>query len=344
GRVSLVPPGEPLEELTTIEIGRVNQRGERPVLMYAGDSASVTVSLSAGAADVDAASFRDAWVRDLDRGTPNVLWKSRDVVEMGGARWLKLVFAFPRRVGSEMREVDEELYLTPFQGRTLTVAFAGPPRLVPVLAQSAATLEVHDCRVLRPMSAWLDSAGLATAAAALPAPRLPEGMKPLFRVVFDTAGAVQMVEPVYDQVPAEYAAAAVAAIRANLKPQPHWRTSTWHLVRVSGGPAPRVDDPEVVERAAVLQDRDWVSRELGQLSRSLVFRPGATRQVAPGIYVRLRVRADGRVDRESVQLERASGVERIDRAVLGIARAMTFEPGQVDGIRAVTWIVVPMGV
>jgi TonB family protein len=73
-----------------------------------------------------------------------------------------------------------------------------------------------------------------------------------------------------------------------------------------------------------------------------MFRRGTSRQAAPGFYVRMHVGADGKVDRESIQLVRGSGVQSLDQQILGLARAATFFPGQVGGLPATTWTVMPM--
>jgi hypothetical protein len=339
GRVSLVPP-EVTDELTSVEIARMDRKESRPLAAFAGDSVWVSLRLTGAVAEVDSPAYLAAWVRRLEAGVPaNIGWIARDVVELGGRRWLHLDLVFRRGRGGEVHEV---IYATSFLGGTLIVSLGGPPRHTRALEESVATLVVRDCAVARPLEAWVDSAALARAAAALPAPPLPAQMKPIFRVTFDTAGAVERVEPVYAQIPADYAAAATAAIRANLKPQPRWREPVGYLVRVMGGDTGRVDNPEVVERSPMVENYYDIARELGAAGSSLRFRPGSARRAAPGFYVRMRVLADGRLDRESIQPLRTAGVASLDGAILRIVREIQFTPGEVDGFPAVTWAVIPL--
>jgi hypothetical protein len=340
GRISLVPP-EGMEELTSIQASHWLPRSETPPLrVFAGDTAAVWLRYFSVVADVESPVFQAAMEQVLGGEHPDrISWISREVVEQGGARWLRLEYTFRPRRGGESLSI---FYATGFQGRILTAWFTGPRRVREALARSAATLEVRDCRVSRPLRAWVDSAAVARAAAALEPPQMPTDMKPIFRVTFDTAGVVETVEPVFTQIPAPYADAVVAALRAAVRPKPRSRYPTAHLVRVVGGAAPLVDSPELIERAPVVRDPEWIGRRLGDLSNMLMFRPGTSRRAAPGFYVRMRVLPDGKVDRESVQLLRGSGVQWLDEAIVGIARRTSFRPGEVDGFAARTWVVLPM--
>ncbi|HEX9937782.1 MAG TPA: hypothetical protein VGB15_11690, partial [Longimicrobium sp.] len=339
GRISLVP-GDSMDELTSVELGRVVREGTRPALAFTGDSAVVWLQFLSTRSDVSSPAFREAMERWLGGQSPEqVGWVSREVVEQGGARWLRMEFTYKTRRGEDRVGF---LYATPFQGRTLTARFAGPPATREALARSAATLEARDCRVSRPLWAWVDSAAIARAAAALPAPQLPADMKPLFRVTFDTAGVVESVEPVFEQVPAAYAEPVVAALRAAVKPQPRSRRAAEYLVRVVGGAQPLVDSPELIERMPEIRDPTVVGQQLGTVSRALRFRPGTSRRAARGFYVRMRVLPDGKVDRTSVQLTRGTDIEWLDEQILSVARSIRFRPGEVDGFAARSWVVLPM--
>jgi hypothetical protein len=339
GRISLVP-ADSMDELTSVELGRVVREGTRPALAFTGDSAVVWMQFLSTPSDVSSPAFRASMERWLGALSPEqVGWVSREVVEQGGARWLRMEFTYKTRGGADRVGF---FYATPFQGRTLTARLVGPPGTREALARSAATLEARDCRVSRPLWAWVDSAAVARAAAALPAPQLPADMKPLFRVTFDTTGVVESVEPVFEQVPADYAEPVVAALRAALKPQPRSRRATQYLVRVVGGAQPLVDSPELIERMPEIRDPMVVGQQLGNLRRTLMFRPGTSRRAARGFYVRMRVLPDGKVDRTSVQLTRGTEVDWLDEQILSVARSIRFRPGEVDGFAARTWVVLPM--
>jgi hypothetical protein len=148
GRISLVPP-EGMEELTSVELVQALRRSEsRPERMYIGDSAVVWLQIDPGALDVGSPASLASLQRRLGGDRPDeITWVSREVVEQGGARWLRLEYTRPtRRAGGSLMI----LYATAFQGRTLIAAFGGPPSAREALARSAATLEARDCRVSRP--------------------------------------------------------------------------------------------------------------------------------------------------------------------------------------------------
>jgi hypothetical protein len=337
GRLTLAPVEE--GTLTPAAILRTSPE-EPPLRVGMGDSARVAFEYLPEVAMIDSASFQ----RNLERriagaSPPNVRWISRGVVEQGGTRWLRMVYMDrPPGAGETYRVV----HVAPLQGRTLAAVFTGLPGQANAIDQAAATLALRDCEVTRPLDAWVDSAGLARAAAQLPPLALPLGVKPVFRVGFDTAGALQAMDPVFDQIPAEYVAAATAAIRANLKAQPGWYDWTSYYVRVAGGPAPVVDRPEVTTRPPVLRNRDWVMARLSDVAGDLALRPGARRQAADGIYVDMRVSSTGEVDVETLRVVHSSGVASVDNTLLGIARRMRFAPGEIDGIPAPVWIRVPL--
>ncbi|HEX8906464.1 MAG TPA: energy transducer TonB [Longimicrobiaceae bacterium] len=83
-----------------------------------------------------------------------------------------------------------------------------------------------------PLSALVDSAALARAVAALPAPRLHRGVPPVFQVTFLRDGPV--VAPLSPQLPAGWAGPVADAIRANLDPRADERADEFYL-RVTPG-------------------------------------------------------------------------------------------------------------
>lgn len=189
-----------------------------------------------------------------------------------------------------------------------------------------------------PLSAFVDSAGVAAAVVALSPPELPEGMMPLFRVFFDSAGEAT-VEPVFDEIPAPYAAAVVEAIRANLAAWPAGK-SGGTMLRVRAGPEPLVDRPEVRTTAPWFADRVF-HRGLEALAQAFARRS----DVPEGSYLaelELHVRADGTPDPETVRLTRAVGDAALDSAVLALVPRMRFHPATVEGIAVRAWVRQPI--
>jgi TonB family protein len=337
GRLTVAPiPGG--VEVTPAVILRT--LGDLPMAAWIGDSAWVSIQFLPDTAMVDSASFQRGLERRIaGEAPPNVRWISREVVELGGARWLRMAY-WDRSMASF--NTYRVVYAAPFQGRTLSAMFAGVPSQATALDQAAATLTLRDCKLAQPLDAWVDSAGLARAAAELPPPALEPGVRPIFRVGFDTAGALLSIDPVFEQIPPEYVAAAAAAIRANLKAQPGWYDWSSYYVRVSGGPAPVVDDPDVTTRAPVWRNEGAIKRRLSNTARTLTYQPDARRSAAAGIYVDFRVSAGGAVDAETIRFVRASGFASVDNAVRDAVRLMRFDPGEIDGIRAPIWVRMPI--
>jgi TonB family protein len=199
------------------------------------------------------------------------------------------------------------------------------------------------------VSALVDSAGLARAVAGLAVPALPQGVRPLFRVDYDSAGAVRDVDPVFREIPAEYAGPVVTALRAHLKPQSPATRLQPSILRVVAGPEPAVDRPTVVEKRPELANEreiDGMKREVARRFglRAGVLQTGSRRIPIPVVrLVRLLVLADGSVDPESVTIStpgpvRLPGFPQVSDApelrdeLVRIARAMRFRPPQVDSV------------
>ncbi|HEU4883244.1 MAG TPA: hypothetical protein VFT45_13380 [Longimicrobium sp.] len=336
GRLSLVPP----QALGSPAAGEIVRGREGPgSITAASDSTSVTMQVLDGVAMPDSASFRRDWLRRVGgRSSHEVRWISHGPVELDGTPWLRMVL----RSRVSQGETYQVIQVASFRGRTVAVTLVGRAGQEDAIDQAAATLELRDCEVTRPLDAWVDSAGLALAAAGLPQPALPAGMKPLFHVWFDTTGVAESVQPVYDRIPADYAAAAIAAIRANLKALAPWGDRRRYLVRVAGGPAPVVDVPEMTIRAPQPTNLEWVQRRLGDVAQSLTYRPGARRLAAPRIYVELLVTASGEIDPGSIQLLEPTGVAAVDDPVRSIVRRIRFRPGEIDGYPADAWVRFPI--
>jgi hypothetical protein len=338
-RISFVPPAG-AAELDEIELARALRGDQRSARVFTGGDARVMMELVAGRpGDVETLAFAKGIETTIGRREEPggyIAWAPRELVDVGGATALKIEFT--RHRGS--RADHRIIYVAPFQGRLLWAEFQGAPAARETLARSAATLEVHDCGLVRPLWTWLDSAAVTGTASRLQAPGLPQHMKPIFRVTFDTTGVLHAVEPVYGQIPSAYADSVAAVLRAAAKPQPPSRRPMTFLVRVEGGPTPRVDEPDVVYRAARPRDPVVLGGALGALARSL--RPEDRRQPPSGFLVWMRVGADGKVDRESVRLLRTSGLQRVDDGIVSIARKTEFRPAEVDGHAASDWVVITM--
>jgi TonB family protein len=188
-------------------------------------------------------------------------------------------------------------------------------------------------------SLLVDSAGLARAVAGLAMPALPQGVRPLFRVEYDSTGAVRDVEPVFREIPAEYAGPVVAALRAHLKPQGASNRPQPSFLRVVAGPEPAVDRPTVVVKTPELantQEIDGMKREAVRRfrirDREVTTLSGGRYRVPEVRVVRLVVLADGSVDPESVQVTTPGDNPELDAELVRIGRAMRFQPPQVDGV------------
>jgi hypothetical protein len=193
-------------------------------------------------------------------------------------------------------------------------------------------------------AALVDSAALARAVAGLTVPALPQGVRPLFRVDYDSTGAVRDVDPVFREIPAEYAGPVVAALRAHLKPQRASNRLQPSILRVVAGPEPVVDRPAVVVKRPELantREIDGMKRQVGRRFgiRAREVQIGGRSIRIPAVrLVRLMVLDDGSVDPESVTIyttgsSTADAPELRDELVR-IGRAMRFQPAQVDGAPA----------
>jgi hypothetical protein len=359
GRVSLVPP-EGLRLLTRAEAEEVFGDVELAIADER-EAAAMSLALADFAPDVDSPEFRADMERRAWASGSVSSWIGTEVVELGGARWLRLEYT-GRLDGSENRS---QVYMTGFQGGALVMMLlALEPEWMPRLVTSAATLEVRDCKLPPPpLAAFLDSTALVRAVSALPAPDLPRGVKPLFRVSFDSTGAVDDVEPISSRIPAGYAGPVRTAIRAHLKPQAPSRGPINTYLRVVAGPEPLVDRPTIVVREPVLANRGGIQGRIGELAARFEQRLGGTEIPQPRVgflrrlllqaqprpsrasefLVRMRVLADGAVDTESIEILRSSSRdEEVKGAVVHIAGLMRFRPATVEGMPASVWVTLPI--
>lgn len=203
--------------------------------------------------------------------------------------------------------------------------------MVPVLAVAADAQPDPAGEAEAPLSTFVDSAGLARAVASLPAPDLPPGITPMFRVTFDTTGAVKEVESISD-LPASYEEPVAAAIRAHLKPQPPSLQPITTFLRVVAGPEPVVDRPELrrVEPPR-LTNGSVLGRALEQAIASFVREGGSATEAAYPAELRFRVLEDGTVDTLSVEVYRSTSIAALDREAVRVIRLARFRPATTEG-------------
>lgn len=357
GRISLVPP-EGLRVLSPMEVRASLGDDYHLAMVDDGEAAAMMISFRDRPPPADVQAHRE-WVETRPRtSSSGETLVASEVMELGGVRWLRLELTGPPDgIGHKM------LYLTSFQGRGLLVTLlAFKPERMPELVKSVATLEVHDCALPpMPLTAFLDSAALVRAVSTLPVPDLPRGVKPLFKVAFDSTGAVDEVTPVFDQIPASFAGPVVAAIRANLKNQSPSREPIHAHVRVVAGPEPLVDRPRIVVREPVLANEGGIRDRIGQLSARFGDRVGGAAIAQPRagflrrllmgsrpswsarFFVRMRVLKDGAVDTGSIEiLHSSSRDEEVNDAVADLVGQMRFRPATVEGIPASVWVTLPI--
>lgn len=140
GRVSLVPPAG---------MDAISPPGKDPQvnLAYASPETSgmIMVALGTEPPVVDSPEYQQMLRQRYEAGFENVEWIAREVVEIGGTRWLRLEFTGEHR-GMSMHQ---QYYLTPFLNGGVIMALVVPastfPAARPELAASVATIRVHDC-------------------------------------------------------------------------------------------------------------------------------------------------------------------------------------------------------
>jgi hypothetical protein len=315
--------------------------GPWPEAAFERDSLGATLTVVDGEAQVDSAAWVQGWVRRQHRtwGMPADSLAG-EVVQMGGARWLRQEY-HPAGRGGVGRHV--RIYTTAFGRSALMAAFfaADVPSVDTLVPPMVASLEVAPCRTVETVSMLVDSAALARAASVIAPPALPPGVLPVFRVSFDTAGAVVGVESLFDSVPADYAASVVAAIRATARRQVPRPYEEWYLLRVAAGPGAMVDLPSIHLRPAVA-DQGPYRRVLTEVLQRMEFAPD-TRSVGTvkGV-LRLRVRADGTIDPASVRIARSTGFAWVDGRLMDGLAKLRFQPATADGIAVAQDISLPV--
>lgn len=208
------------------------------------------------------------------------------------------------------------------------------------------------------ISAFVDSAGLVRALAALAVPELPPGALPLFDVSFDSTGAVHSVRPMFREAPAgythrllpeAYAGPVEAAIRAHLKPQAPSRDPLATHLLVVAGPEPRVECPRILERQPDLHVGQ-ASRELRRIARAFSdSRRDTPLEAEYRTELKFRIGLDGTVDSATVEVIRSTGDAELDRRVVETMNRLHFRPAALGlsedtMVPVKVWVVLPFDI
>jgi hypothetical protein len=136
GRVTLVPPPGM----------QMHQRSKAETVFVDSAGVVVIVSFRQDLPILDSPAYREAMERRLETGFQQLEWISREVVDIGGTRWLRMEFT----TSMEDLSMRQVYYLAPFQGGGLWLAQVAPAsahaQWEAVLAASAATVQLNDCR------------------------------------------------------------------------------------------------------------------------------------------------------------------------------------------------------
>jgi TonB family protein len=192
-----------------------------------------------------------------------------------------------------------------------------------------------------PLSAFVDSAALVQAVAALELPPLPRGVRPLFNIDFDSTGALAEVKPMLPGVPAAYAGPVVEAIRAHALPQEPGRGRDTYL-RVVAGPQPLVDRPELREELPRLRNRAAFLQQVRRSSSRYASAYPVLRAAGMRGEVKFRVLSDGRADLETVQVVRSTGSNHLDEELVAAVLVMRFAPARIEGVPVAVWVTQPV--
>jgi TonB family protein len=187
----------------------------------------------------------------------------------------------------------------------------------------------------------LDSAALLSDAAAL---RLepPRGVRPLFRIAFDSTGQVEEVEAVFAQIPAAYADPVVAAIRARARVQPHSPRGVGTTFQVITGPGARVDRPVLRESQPELSNRVAITRELNHLVGESRIRTKLIAGTPRRVMLRFRLDFDGVPIDSTIAVTHSAGDLELDATASRMISHMRFRAARVDGTPVRVWIELPV--
>jgi len=94
---------------------------------------------------IDMPRYRQALEKELESLHPDLRWIAREVVELGGTRWLRMEYT------ARERETDRhfQMYVTSFRGRTLIVNMQAraseAARWTAEHARVVESIELRDC-------------------------------------------------------------------------------------------------------------------------------------------------------------------------------------------------------
>ncbi|HEU4453983.1 MAG TPA: TonB family protein [Longimicrobium sp.] len=226
----------------------------------------------------------------------------------------------------------------------MTMRFPSLPAILLALGAFATPAAAQDNGVAPPgmpppASFFIDSAAAVRALAALPAVELPEGLPPLFALTFDSTGAVERAEGVFQQLPAAFTGPVSSIIRAHARRQmPSSDPPGTYLRIVTGAGA-------VIERPSFVRWTQPAAINAAAIARRLepvvVRRMEAVGPEGVRLHVGARVLADGTVDTASVKVVGTSGDDELDRQTALAFRQMRFRPATVEGIPVSAWVTVP---
>jgi TonB family protein len=186
-----------------------------------------------------------------------------------------------------------------------------------------------------PLSAFLDSAALVRALAALSVPEQPRELPPLFVVQFDSTGAVEVVESVLEHTPDSYAEPVAHVIRAHVRAEPRLGSQAVFLVAATGSES-FVARKQVTSALPRPIDVVLMSRTSEQVMQRFFSRRDSASLASPYVVqFRFRVEGDGSVDSATVALLASSGDPELDREALHLAQEIRFRPSRLIFLDAV---------
>lgn len=134
GRVSFVPPPG-FKPLTKEQISRKFPRGNPPQHVFANESQSVSVAVTLSAARLapeQLEEFKAAMEQMLPRGTPGLVWITREFVTFGGRRWMHLEMTST----AIDTDIHNHMYATSFAGQALFFNFNATVKDYPAAKES----------------------------------------------------------------------------------------------------------------------------------------------------------------------------------------------------------------
>lgn len=194
-----------------------------------------------------------------------------------------------------------------------------------------------------PLSAYVDSAALHQALrATLPPPPLTRGDQLLFQVSYGDSGELEEVESLACRPPAgEYQKEMAALLRAHVRTQMEKRERDGTILRVQGGPRPRLEIArDVREDRPELIERDELRRRMDAIARRIVTQhPELKRHMSEGV-LRMRIDESGAV--VAPTLIQRSNLDAINAGYLEVANSMRFRPAMINRCPVMVLVELPV--